>query len=199
MNLGRRAQLTVQPGTREGRRRVRYDIGIEPEVPRHAGRCGNAMICGEADNHQCVDALRPQIALEVCADEPAVHAFDVNRFAIQWNGFRHWVESGRTLPELTERRTGSVVYVVNGPVRASPSADQGGDVCFGVRVVSRSPVEVEESLLDIDHHQGGGGRKVDGCSAPLPRRGLVPSIQKLEVRGPAVKLLKRGLRGRGDV
>ena len=66
----------------EGRRRVTDQVGLEAEVPGHARRRRNAMICGQARDDQGHYGFFTKPILEVGADKGAVHVLTYQRLPL---------------------------------------------------------------------------------------------------------------------
>src|SRR5215472_7754843 len=144
---------SVHSRAREGCRSVRnYESG-EAEISGHADRGRDAVIRGQSDNDERVDASLTQILLKARSDKGAVHILAVDGLGGfgGCNGLNR--VAGQAWAQEATRFYGIVNDVADGPPAASPSREEPADVRFRVRIIPLAITRIEKCLLDINNNE----------------------------------------------
>ena len=152
-------QAAVGPAPLMGRGRIFDDSDAKPQVAGHPHGCGDAMIRGQTGHNQLVDPFRPQIRLEVGADEGAVHVLAEDRLARQRLGLRFEGVAGLAFAQGRLRFERSMSDMDDRPSVRTPCFQQLSDVLLGLGIVALAPAWAVEPLLYIDDQQCGVGRE----------------------------------------
>ena len=134
---------------------VRHHVGEEAQIATHPCRGRNTVLSRQTDDNKCVDSRSSQVLLKLCPDEAAVYAFVIHRFGIQGHrfAFRCMARGSRNEIPVWGRRV--VMNVDDWMLGLSPCCKKPADIGLSVRIVSRSPSRISETLLYVDRHKCG--------------------------------------------
>jgi hypothetical protein len=165
MHSFRRADCAVEGWTGKACRRIRNHESRETEISGHPSSGGYAVIRGETNEDERVNAVVTQILFKIRSNETAVHMLAVDGLGRlrRRRGLNR--VSGRLRSKQTIGFDRVVNDVPNRPAAVSPCCEQPGNVRFSIRIVAFTPARVKERLLNIDDNQRCGLRQLRHLNA----------------------------------